>query len=367
MAKTLYDYCMERDNVYLLNQWDQEMNEGTTVHDVSHGSHKRVWWRCERGHRWQAVVYTRAGAGAGCPYCSGKKLSLEENTLAARFPDLAKQWHTSKNVGITPDDVFPATHRKVWWICEKGHEWQAAVNSRTKGSGCPICANRRVIPGENDLATTHPYLAVQWHPAKNGTLKPQDTVAGNGRKVWWQCEKGHAWQAAIVSRSSNGDGCPVCQGKKVIPGVNDLATAFSELAAQWHPEKNGRLTPQNVTAYSNRKAWWICKQGHEYASVIAARATKAADCPYCTGRKVLPGFNDLETKEPKLAAQWHPDLNGTLTPQMVTVGSHKKVWWRCSEDHVWKAVVYSRAGGKKSGCPVCAGKVKSAPKVEVCI
>ena len=82
-------------------------------------------------------------------------------------------------------------------------------------------------------------------------------------------------------------------------------------------------------------------------------------CPYCTGKKVLPGFNDLATLEPKIAA-WHPTLNGTLTPEMVTLGSHRKVWWQCPEGHVWKAVVYSRAGPQKCGCPVCAGKVKAA-------
>jgi len=75
---------------------------------------------------------------------------------------------------------------------------------------------------------------------------------------------------------------------------------------------------------------------------------------------VLKGFNDLATTAPKIAAQWHPELNGSLTPQMVTAGSRKKIWWHCAEGHVWKAVVYSRAGVQKSGCPVCAGRIKDA-------
>ena len=80
-------------------------------------------------------------------------------------------------------------------------------------------------------------------------------------------------------------------------------------------------------------------------------------CPYCAGRKVLPGFNDLATLEPKIAAQWHPTLNGGLTPDGVTVGCHRKVWWQCQEGHVWKAAIYSRAGPQKCGCPICAGRV----------
>lgn len=183
-------------------------------------------------------------------------------------------------------------------------------------------------------------------------------VAGNHRKVWWQCEKGHEWQATILSRAGNGAGCPVCAGKVVIPGENDLASLFPELAAQWHPTRNGQRTPENVAPYSNKKVWWRCPLGHDYAASVGARTVGGSDCPYCAGRKVLPGFNDLATREPEVAAQWHPALNGALTPEMVTAGSHRKVWWECPYGHIWKAVVYSRAGPQKCGCPVCAGKAR---------
>lgn len=208
------------------------------------------------------------------------------------------------------------------------------------------------------MATTHPEIAAQWHPTKNGSRTPQMVVGGHHAKVWWRCEKGHEWQATILSRTTSGNGCPVCAGKAVIPGVNDLASAFPAIAAQWHPTKNGTLTPEQVTPFSNRKAWWICEKGHEYYSLISHRVQNTSGCPYCSNRRVLVGFNDLATTEPKVAEQWHPDLNGELTPQMVTAGSHKKVWWQCSDGHVWKAVIHSRAGPQKCGCPVCAGKVK---------
>ena len=247
----------------------------------------------------------------------------------------------------------------MWWRCERGHQWQAEIKARVNGNGCPICSNRAVHPGENDLATTHPLLAAQWHPSMNGALTPRDVVAGNHRKVWWRCEKCHQWQARIISRSRDGAGCPVCAGKQVAEGENDLASMFPEIAAQWHPSKNGTLKPQDVTAYSNRRVWWICELGHEYTSLVARRTAKSCGCPYCSGKLVLPGFNDLASLEPAVAAQWHPTLNGGLTPEMVTPGSHKKVWWQCPEGHVWKAVIHSRTGRQKCGCPVCAGKVKA--------
>lgn len=358
MTKSLYDYCIEREAFELLGQWDKEHNGDLTPHSVSYGSHKRIWWKCAFGHQWDAPVYSRTGAASGCPYCTGKKLLPFTKTLATEYPQLAKEWHPRKNVGLSPDEVPPATHRKVWWVCEKGHEWQAQINARTRGTGCPICANKKVIVGVNDLATTHPGIAAQWHPSKNGGRTPQSVVSGNYAKVWWKCDRGHEWQASILSRTSIGNGCPVCAGKVVIPGQNDLASQKPYIAAQWHPDKNGTLTPQDVTPYSNRYVWWLCGEGHEYRTAVAHRSQSESDCPYCKNRKVLAGFNDLATVEPRIAAQWHPELNGPLTPQMVTAGSRKKVWWQCAEGHVWKAVVYSRTGAKKCGCPVCAGRFK---------
>lgn len=362
MRKSLYEYCVEQDKLILLDQWDKSKNGNLTVHDVSYGSHKKVWWRCKNDHVWETPVYSRTTSSTGCPYCSGKKLPLYSKTLASEYPMLLKEWHTTLNKDVTPDAVAPGAHCKVWWRCSEGHVWQARVKSRVRGTGCPFCSNRRIAVGENDLATTHPEIAAQWHPTKNGTRTPQSVVSGTHAKAWWICSKGHEWQSAISSRTNSGRGCPVCDGKVVVPGENDLASAFPKIASQWHPTKNGALTPEQVTPYSNRKAWWICEIGHEYNSFISHRVQSSSGCPYCAGKLVLPGFNDLATKKPWLCAEWDQELNGALTPQMVTAGSHKKVWWRCSEGHVWKAVIASRTGKRQHGCPVCAGRVSAAKK-----
>lgn len=356
MRTTLYDYCLTHGSVDLLAQWHPLKNLPLTPQQISYGSKRKIWWRCERGHEWQAIVYTRTSNNISCPYCSGRRVAPGENDLASQKPGLAAEWHPTWNVDCTPDKVSVGSHRLVWWRCERGHEWRASVKSRAgSGAGCPICANKALLPGENDLATTHPDLARQWHPTRNGKLTPRDLVAGTRRRVWWRCEAGHAWQAAVASRA-NGAGCPVCTGKKVMPGENDLASYKPELAAGWHPTRNGKLTPSDVTPSSNRKVWWLCPLGHEYQAVVSARAASGTDCPYCAGRRVLPGFNDLATLEPETAAEWHPTLNGALTPEMVTVGSHKKVWWECAAGHAWTAVVYSRVGRQKTGCPICAGR-----------
>ena len=200
-------------------------------------------------------------------------------------------------------------------------------------------------------------LLEQWDPA-NLPATPQNVTYGTRDEYWWQCEKGHRWQAPVKSRTS-GRGCPYCTTRRLQPGVNDFATRFPDIAAQWHPTKNNGLRPEQVAANSNRSVWWQCEQGHTWRAPVGRRVQFATGCPYCTGRKVLPGFNDLASLEPQVAAQWDTERNGSLRPDQVTVGSGKRVWWRCEEGHVWKAKVYSRTGKMRTGCPVCAGVAKT--------
>ena len=275
--------------------------------------------------------------------------SFYEHCIETNQRVLLEQWLSEKNGDLTAQNVSAFSNRKLWWRCEEGHEWQAPVKSRARGKGCPICSNREVRSGFNDLATVQPEIAAQWHPTKNGTLTPDMIVPGKHRKVWWQCELGHEWEAQVYSRLG-GNGCPVCSGRRVLAGFNDLAIKNPDVAAQWHPTRNGDLTPQNVTSACNKKVWWQCEFGHEYEAHISIRtsATIPTGCPYCSGKRVLVGFNDLATTHPTLAKEWHPALNGDLTPEMVSRGSNKKVWWQCSEGHIWLRHGYDRISRERA-------------------
>lgn len=354
MRESLREYSVRFGREELLQQWHPIKNIGLTPDLVSYGSQKKIWWHCEHGHEWQSPPYARAEKNTGCPYCMGKRVAPGRD-LRSLYPNLAKQWHPTKNGRAVPEQFLPGSHKSVWWRCNHGHEWKAVIKSRTEGSGCPVCANRVVVFGENDLQTLEPLLAKQWHPAKNGSLKPNEVLPGSMRKVWWRCDLGHEWQAEIHSRVM-GKGCPVCAGKVILPGENDLESYAPEIARQWHPQKNGGLLPSQVAVTSNRRVWWLCDKGHEWQSAVSSRTASRSECPYCANKKVLAGFNDLKTLEPLVAAQWHPTLNESLEPTMVMPGSRKRVWWRCTDGHEWKAVIYSRTGAQKCGCPVCAGK-----------
>lgn len=351
---TLADYFASA-NKELLNQWDKEKNGALTPADVTTGSRKKVWWRCEKGHTWLTEVRLTVN-GSGCPVCANRVILPGVNDLATTNPELAAQWDDDKNTGLSPTQVSSGSRKKVWWKCPHGHSWRAAVFSRSEGTGCPICAGRAVEKGFNDLATTHPALAEQWDQSKNGDLTPRDVVSGTKRKVWWRCKEGHSWQASVASRA-NGADCPYCTGKIVIEGKNDLFSLMPELAEQWDYDKNEGIRPENVSMYSNRRVWWKCPLGHSWRAPVSSRADLKG-CPYCTGRRLLKGFNDLATVYPKIAAQWHPTLNGELKPDMVMPGTLRSAWWQCGEGHVWKARIGSRTGPKKHGCPVCAGNTR---------
>ena len=168
--------------------------------------------------------------------------------MATLFPDLICQWHPTRNSNIDPARVLPGSHRMVWWICEKGHEWRAQVKSRVVGCGCPVCANREIHSNENALASQYPVLAAQWDMDKNGNLTPDSVVPGTRRKVWWICKKGHKWQATVASRVS-GSCCPVCSGKqcfrvKMIWQVNFLLlrpSGIRKKTASYHHNRSRQI------------------------------------------------------------------------------------------------------------------------------
>lgn len=337
----------------LAASWHPTKNGALSPTGVMPGSGQKVWWMCSLGHEWTTTVASRT-RGAGCPVCAGRSVWPGFNDLATTHPTVTALWHPTRNGVLTPKDVSAGVQRRVWWVCSSGHEWEATVVVRSlrQGSGCPFCAGKAVWPGFNDLATVNPDVAASWHPTKNGELTAQQVTTASEKKVWWVCSLKHEWQTLVGTRTS-GAGCPVCSGWTVLAGFNDLATTRPDIAASWHPTKNGAFTAQQVTRGSGKSAWWVCPLGHEWKTVISER-TKGSGCPYCAGRSPWVGFNDLATTSPHVAASWHPDKNGAVTPRDVTNASGRQIWWVCPLGHEWKTTVVQRTNNGR--CPVCNGR-----------
>ncbi len=274
---------------------------------------------------------------------------VSEKTYISENPRLMEEWNWKKNAEFDPNKLSCNSNRKVWWKCSRGHEWQTIISNRNNGTGCPYCADKKVLKGYNDLQTVNPVLVKEWNFEKNNELTPTQVMPNSHIKAWWKCNKGHEWQATIGSRN-NGNGCPYCSGRYAVRGQNDLQTVNPFLSKEWNYEKNNGVTPMDIMPNSGKKVWWKCSKGHEWQATIVNR-NKGNKCPYCAGNKVLRGYNDLQTVNPTLAKEWNYEKNNGLVPADVTPNSDKKVWWKCTKGHEWQTRISHRNNG--IGCPVC--------------
>lgn len=202
---------------------------------------------------------------------------------------------------------------------------------------------------DNSLSKIHPELVCEWSE-RNLPVTPDTVSYGSNKVFWWKGACGHEWQTSVKARH-DGEKCPICANARIVPGINDLETLCPQLAEEWS-EKN-LYKPSEVSIESHKKAWWIGKCGHEWEAEVRSRAKKGNGCPYCSGHKLLPGFNDLKTRFPKIAREWSP-RNKPLKPTMVTAYTNRRVWWRCRNcGNEWYALISTRSGGSK--CPYCSG------------
>ena len=342
-----------KTNPLISKEWDYDKNSPLRPENFSLGSHALAWWLCSQGHSYKSNISTRAKKNpSGCPYCSNKKVG-KDNNLQILFPNIAKEWHPTKNSKLIPKEIVYGSKDKAWWLCPKGHSYSSIIASRTGKSkrGCPYCSGNRV--GEdNNLLVMFPKIAKEWHPTKNGKLTPDKVAAGSSsKKVWWLCSKDHSYQSKPNSRTSKqSTGCPYCSNRKVSED-NNLLIVFPEIAKEWHPTMNGKITSKEVVFGSRKKAWWLCPKGHSYESSIQSRVYQKSGCSYCDGKKVSKE-NSLQTLFPAVSKEWHPTKNKKLTAKQVTAGSGKVVWWLCPKGHSYEKIVRNRTR-RTSGCPEC--------------
>lgn len=286
-------------NPELVSEWHPTLNLDKTPYNISFGSGYKAWWilryydsKTDKVFifEWQAAVYHRS-KGEGCPYLAGKKVYAGFNDFATICPELKDQVHPEKNHGLQATDIFAYSNKKIWWLypyddldmCKHfDFEWEASPASRINSKGCPFIANQRIWPGYNDLKTKFPQLASEWNYKRN-KKNPDEYMPNSREKVWWlysydDSESGKhfdfEWEARITNRVQDVGGCPFLSNNAVWPGFNDLSTKRPDLAEEWNYEKNGNVTPDKITLFSNKKRWWKCRWcGKSWYASPAKRAS----------------------------------------------------------------------------------------------
>jgi len=240
-----------------------------------------------------------------------------------------------------PSTVSKGSEQVKDWQCPLGHVYPAPIFNRTRGKGCPYCSHKKVLKGFNDLQTTHPEiakLAYGWDP----TI----VIAGNGQLLSWICDLGHISTLNIRDKKKN-PGCSFCSGQKVLIGFNDLATVRPGIASEAYG-----WDPKTVTRGSKKEKDWQCTLGHIWNTTVHHRGLRGDGCPYCSGHKIWIGYNDLATTHSEISKELVD-----LDPKTVSAGSAKKTRWKCSNGHIYPAIIANRAkreSSKGTNCPTCA-------------
>ena len=212
----------------LVSEWS-EKNLLLTLDGITFGSNKKVWWKGTCGHEWQASVKARSN-GEKCPICSGARAIAGINDLQTTHPEIASEW-SEKNLPLKPDEVNAKSRKNVWWRCGKcGNEWKSVINARVKGTVCPVCAEREVLAGYNDLATTDNQLLSEWDYEQN-KLKPTEVSRTSAKRAWWKCRHGHSWSMKINERTILNKGCRICE--------QEYLSLFPALAVSYYSNKKG--------------------------------------------------------------------------------------------------------------------------------
>ena len=300
---------------------------------------------------------------------------MKNNYLKDKFPEIFAQIDVERTLqeypGLDINKITCGSGLKIWFKCSRQHLFRCAVKDYLRTKKCPYCSNRKLLSGYNDLQTRFPEIAKDWDYEKNRPIKPSEVLPGSHKKFWFKCNKcGNSYESVLYSRKDHA--CPYCSNNKLLPGFNDLETWCKlnnrdDILNIWDYDKNF-IDPSNINPHSHDKFWFKCRHGHSYKANLNNKTKKVPrGCPICANKQVLTGYNDLET--------WvknHPDYQfildewdykkNTLKPSEILPGTHKKIWFKCKNNHSFLQRLYSRTCSIPIFCPYCSIR-HSAPEL----
>lgn len=307
---------------------------GTDPGTVYAGSGRIVLWRCPNHTEPFPMSVSGRVKGQMCGYCSNVRVLVGFNDLTTTHPDVAARLLDPDPLTVTAGSGVTG----VWSCPAHPQTYRTRIYRVADGALCPYCSRRTVLAGFNDLATTHPEISATVVDAD-----PTMLLAGSDRIVRWRCPHHSEPFPMSVARRVKGNECGFCANVRVLAGFNDLASTHPDVA-----EQLVGTDPTTVTAVSMQSLDWLCPN-HEAPFPMKVRdRVHGYGCGYCAGKKLLPGFNDLASQYPAIAAE----LLGR-DPATIYAGGDSKLAWRCPVGHEYPARISARIDG--GGCPYCAG------------
>lgn len=346
----------------LCKQWDYNKNK-IGPEQFLPSSNKKVWWLCEVGHSWLAVITSRVNNNRGCPICwKENRTSFSEQAvyyyIKKCFPDAINSDRNS--IGMELDIYIPSVKIAVeydglFWHYEKDFiDKKKNKLCFEKGIGLIRLREQGLTDITESTIDNNSITILVLTKDNSQCDKRQNNTEGLEKAI-------HNLLIILGQNVNDGfidinrDRIDIMSSYIVSRKNKSLSNLFPEIAAEWNDVKNGTLKPDMFKPHSNKKVWWKCSKGHEWESRISDRV-KGRGCPICSNKKAFSGFNTLEITDPDLIKEWDFSKN-TLQPEKVFRGSHTKVFWKCSVcSFEWQATIASRACGKR-GCPKC-GRIK---------
>ncbi len=337
--------------------WDYEQNERTPDR-ISDRCNDKFHLKCNKGHRYVAVLSTLKSNDFKCLVCSNKMIQIGVNSLVDTDFLLSQEF--SPNEERRPIEFAKISAYSPLWkctVCNNDYHWP--IKDRELGdTSYPFCNNRYTKLGVNSLLDTDEELAREY-----ATDNEYDVMRVNkGSKTWvyWICPDCHGRYGAYVNEREVGDdSCPYCKNERALEDFNSLADTHELLIKEW--SVNNKRKPTEFLKKNIYTALWNCPTCHgEYPARICDREIGDDSCPYCNDRKVLPGVNSFKVKHIDLLDEWDHINNYILCdPDEILDTYSKDVWWDCKNCKTKYLMspnkkIYYQYRHMKS-CPYCKG------------
>lgn len=341
--------------------WDFKRNK-IKPDEISVLSSKKVYWKCEYGHEWKASVANKVG-GSGCPKCNIENVnSFCEQAffyyLKQAFPNAINSDH---HIGMELDIYLPSIKTGIEYDGEPWHRTKRkTVIDQRKNNLCKEKGIKLIRIREPNLAKMENCIVFKRTDTESNTSL--DNVINEVLRYLG---------INNIQANTLRDNTKILNQFAQKKLNNSLAVQFTKIAKEWNYERNSGLTPDRISKASRHKVWWKDKYGHEWQATVSDRTRPIyidpkgkthhpQGCPYCSNKRVLPGFNDLASQNPEIMKYWNFDKNKTINPNQITSGSKKLVWWIDKYGHEWhRAIEYQVQHNR---CPVCY-KQRRSPSV----